>query len=149
MIFSFAHYHIKIDKLSFNHFIPEGSERSDTMGTGASREGEELVDDNYVTQSQTGPASGPHSPRQRGERRHVSSRSSMKQSSRSSMSRNVGKSLFSIFLPETHCLLKSHTGEFQDEKIKILKLPIECDLYDIDLTYSILTISHLVLKLST
>jgi hypothetical protein len=58
---------------------------------GASREGEELVDDRYVTQSQTGPVSGPHSPRQRSEQRQISSRTSMKQSSRTSMSRNVGR----------------------------------------------------------
>ena len=82
-------YSIKLRHFCFLSFT-ENSDQSETMGAGASREGEELVDDNYVTHSQTGPASGPHSPRQRSERRQVNSRTSMKQS-RTSMSRNVGR----------------------------------------------------------
>ena len=61
------------------------------MGSGPSREGEEVVDENYVVGSRTGSASGPHSPRTKSDRRQVSSRSSMKQASRSSLSRNMGE----------------------------------------------------------
>ena len=65
----------------------EISTQTDSMGAGASRDGEEFVDETHVTRSQTGTVSGPHSPRPRSER----SRSSVKQMSRTSMSRNVGK----------------------------------------------------------
>ncbi|KAH3839796.1 hypothetical protein DPMN_113233, partial [Dreissena polymorpha] len=67
-----------------------GTQTDPDMGSGASRDGEELVDDQYVTRSQTGSASGPHSPRPRSDRGQISgSRSGLKQGSKSSMSRNV------------------------------------------------------------
>ena len=67
----------------------EYSERSDSMGAGASKDGEEVeVDDRYVSQSQSGSASGPTSPRPRSERKSVGQ---VRKPSRMSMSRNAGK----------------------------------------------------------
>ena len=60
------------------------------MGAGASKDGEEVeVDDRYVTQSQSGSASGPTSPRRR-------SVGQVRKLSRMSMSKNVGKLLILI-----------------------------------------------------
>ena len=60
------------------------------MGAGASKDGEEIeVDDRYVSQSQSGSASGPISPRPRSERKSVGQ---VRKPSRMSMSRSTGKS---------------------------------------------------------
>ncbi|XP_052779768.1 uncharacterized protein LOC128217013 isoform X4 [Mya arenaria] len=53
------------------------------MGTGASKDGEEIVDDYYVTQTRGGSARGSHSPRPRSDKRPPAQRSG------NSMSRNV------------------------------------------------------------
>ena len=59
------------------------------MGAGASKDREEIeVDERYVSQSQSGSASGPTSPRPRSERKSVGQ---ARKASRMSMSRNAGK----------------------------------------------------------
>jgi len=64
------------------------------MGSGASKDGEEFVDEQYVTQSRTGSAHGPLSPRTRAEHQAQGHRSGLKAGSGASMSRNVGKILW-------------------------------------------------------
>ena len=71
------------------NLFSEYSEKTDSMGAGASKDGEEMeVDDRYVTQSQSGSASGPTSPRPRSERK---SAGQVRKASRMSMSRSAGK----------------------------------------------------------
>ena len=77
-------------------FFSEYSDRTESMGAGASKDGEEIeVDERYVSQSQSGSASGPTSPRPRSERKSVGQ---ARKASRMSMSRNSGKQSIKMLL---------------------------------------------------